>query len=365
MMKRVSSQWQKNNILRMKKALIISNSKNIGHLSSALAWYSLCMESGYEATLFTHERLRKYYDEKLYTSIKTVQLESNFDIVFFMSPAIENYQMIRQLKINKVIKIGYIFHEPLDHPSHWFINGIKNGIKSLTGGLFQCMCISKVNFILLPSSKAYALYHERWIYKKLCKTYHRFPLMFEDESVSFPKVSKEYFSYIGTVTNDHGFTEFLMLAKAIIQNNLLPEVKILIATKSDLADYNEEIKQLEKSDRVVISSGKIMSNEEINNFYNQSFLIWNGYNRSTQSGVLAKAYMFGTPVIYNKSNESEFHINEHNSIAVESNQNLPELINSIFKVFEKREEYSASAKKSFEEFYHYTNFRALFNTLFN
>ena len=50
-------------------------------------------------------------------------------------------------------------------------------------------------------------------------------------------------------------------------------------------------------DRLKLVVGKPMSNLEINNYFNKSLVVWNAYRRSMQSGVLPKAYMFGTPVI--------------------------------------------------------------------
>jgi len=46
-----------------------------------------------------------------------------------------------------------------------------------------------------------------------------------------------------------------------------------------------------------LSHGKPLTNMEINEAYERSFCVWNAYRRSTQSGVLPKAFMFGTPVI--------------------------------------------------------------------
>ena len=46
-----------------------------------------------------------------------------------------------------------------------------------------------------------------------------------------------------------------------------------------------------------LSYGRPLTNLEINQAYERSFCVWNVYRRSTQSGVLPKAFMFGTPVI--------------------------------------------------------------------
>lgn len=50
-------------------------------------------------------------------------------------------------------------------------------------------------------------------------------------------------------------------------------------------------------DRIVVHCGRPLSNNEINLCFAQSICVWNVYRRSTQSGVLAKASMFGSPVL--------------------------------------------------------------------
>jgi glycosyltransferase involved in cell wall biosynthesis len=54
------------------------------------------------------------------------------------------------------------------------------------------------------------------------------------------------------------------------------------------------------SAKIEILCGKPLGNADINLCYAKSICVWNLYRTSTQSGVLPKAFMFGTPVIASK-----------------------------------------------------------------
>jgi len=53
--------------------------------------------------------------------------------------------------------------------------------------------------------------------------------------------------------------------------------------------------------RVETCCGRPLQTEEINRCYSESLCVWNVYRRSTQSGVLPKALMFGTPVLISQT----------------------------------------------------------------
>jgi len=77
-------------------------------------------------------------------------------------------------------------------------------------------------------------------------------------------------------------------------------MKFCIATSTDLSqliERNEMIKNLILEQRLILRHGKPLSNDQINKYYEESFCIYNMYRRTTQSGVLPKAFMFGVPVL--------------------------------------------------------------------
>ena len=75
-------------------------------------------------------------------------------------------------------------------------------------------------------------------------------------------------------------------------------MRFLIASRLPLPGTLLNDPTLRKNlDRIEIRCGRPLGNDEINRCYLESFCVWNIYRRSTQSGVLPKAFMFGTPVI--------------------------------------------------------------------
>ncbi|WP_233185630.1 glycosyltransferase [Thermotoga sp. SG1] len=82
-----------------------------------------------------------------------------------------------------------------------------------------------------------------------------------------------------------------------------------------------------------IAHGRPLPNSEINRAYKESFCIWNVYRRSTQSGVLPKAYMFGTPVIANDIGSFlEFVRPEETGKIISLSVDLDEILKNVLEI---------------------------------
>jgi hypothetical protein len=186
------------------------------------------------------------------------------------------------------------------------------------------------------------------------------PLLFSDERSALHIAAKrEYFSYIGTIAADHSFNEYINFVEWAIITNKLPNIKFLIATKSEF----EIPSTIRSSRRLIVQKGRPMTNEEINYFYAKTILIWNAYARTTQSGVLAKAFMFGTPAIVLHCNLNEFSYDGRNVIAIDNNTNYDEIENAINTVDSNFSSFSNACRTEFEKSFYYRNFKAKFNNL--
>ena len=98
-----------------------------------------------------------------------------------------------------------------------------------------------------------------------------------------------------------------------------------------------------------------MSNIKINNYFEKSVLVWNAYNRSMQSGVLPKAFMFGAPVVMLKKNENEFMQNKITGILIEDNNDVYEIKNAIEFILSKRDFFFVNCRFKFKESFYYKN----------
>jgi hypothetical protein len=219
--------------------------------------------------------------------------------------------------------------------------------------LISIIVILLAHKIILPSSKAFNLYKEK--YRFFNKNFTMIPLIFDDEASSVVKGNhKKYFSYIGTIANDHAFYCYINFIESAIKNNWFPDLSFLIATKS-IIPHKERIiiEPYLNSGRIIISEGHPMTNEEINRCYNDSLIVWNAYNRSMQSGVLPKAYMFGSAVIGSYQCNNEFLDNHKTGVLVKDNKNVIEIKNATNEIIEKRNLFLHNCRNKFLDNFYY------------
>jgi hypothetical protein len=203
--------------------------------------------------------------------------------------------------------IVFVYHEPFTSFASYRSAGFSR-LKAL-----KIFAVSRVNILLcrlshkiiLPSLRAYKAVPAA---RENPKRYAKINLLFVDEGRPMPTNQlRSYISYIGTIAEDHAFEEFVQLMNAIISAGALVPFKFLIATSSKIpTSLSAVIELCVSSGRLVLQSGSPMTNPAINGFYSDSFVVWNAYRRSMQSGVMPKAYMFGTPVLVSSNTKSEF-----------------------------------------------------------
>ena len=179
--------------------------------------------------------------------------------------------------------------------------------------------------------------------------YAKINLLFLDEaSPEQLKRARIFISYIGTIAEDHAFDEFVRLMHVCICNESLVPHKFLIATRSEIPEkHSTVIEQCVLSGRLVVQFGSPMTNDQINDFYAQSYLVWNAYKRSMQSGVLPKAYMFGTPVIMSTYNQSEYFDEDVHGVLMSDQYSSEEFEDAILKIQTKWSTLSSNCRSFF------------------
>jgi len=336
----------------MKKAIIVSLNFHPGHVSHMVASYKQLEELGYESTYCVSEGFLPYLPANSRVNIYGKDKLQNINIAIFVFPSQKNLLLIRKLK-KQGTKILYIFHEPLAPMKEYRKAGFSykylaklwviNRISSLT--------VKWSDVVLLPSKKAVDFYKANPLYKNA--NYYYLPLLYDDERTQeHQQKERMYFSYIGTVAADHSFGEYLKFVEWAVTENKLQGMKFLIATKSDF-----EVPQvLKDSPRVEICKGKPLSNEEINEAYASTLVVWNAYARTTQSGVLAKSFMFGTPAVVLKKNLSEFTMEGQEVAALDDNTSFEEIESAVNRVVSDFNNYSVSCRRRFEETFYYRRY---------
>ena len=284
----------------MAVSFIVSLNFHPGHVSHMVPSYHQMEELGYESVYCVAEGFVNYLPMDSRICVYRKDELPKVSVAIFVFPSQKNLLLIRKLK-RQGAKIVYIFHEPLAPMKEYRKAGFsyKYLVKLWLINRISSLTVRWSDVILLPSKKAVEYYKANPLYKN--ENTHYLPLLYDDErTTTLAQTERKYFSYIGTVAADHSFDKYLQFVNTAIKENALPELSFLIATKSEFEVPQEMI----NSPRVIIRKGTPLSDEEINECYASTFVVWNAYVRTTQSGVLAKSFMYGTPAIVLRNNLS-------------------------------------------------------------
>lgn len=339
----------------MKKIAILSGKFSIGLVSLLEAYYELVLCAGYYPLFIINKQYREYIIE--YKNIYEIKEIENLivDVLIIFNISIYDISIIKKLKkSNSKVKIIFIYHEPWRGCIKEFKRqkNIKNFIKTCGRKFLSNKILKRSDEVWLPSINGEKEYLKIDI--NFNNNYFRYPLIFKDELVNTIDLQeKKYFSYIATVDESRRFKEFLSFIKYYNKKN--DKIKFLIATKSNIDSYlDEELKSMMARGILKIKHARDLSNSEINAAYNKSWCVWLLYESSTQSGVLCKSFMFGTPVIASNIEAFREFLNKNNSVVIKNYNDMNEIINSANFIKDKLDLLSKNARESFiKEFYFY------------
>jgi glycosyltransferase involved in cell wall biosynthesis len=342
------------------KVLLASLKFSPGHLSHIIAYAKLFREMGLDVALWLHEdykRIVQNIDFKIQW-FPEVSYE-NFDIVLFCNPSTINHKFAKVLK-SKGSKVIYLYHEPWESFRQYRKEGIKQALKATSAHFYSVKMLKNSDLVIVPSNYALNLYKNKDI--KYNENVVMIPLLFDDEQDEEIDITKkQYFSYIGHAVKGHAFDIYIDLIKYIYKQGI--DVKFQIATRTNLSKLLKKdkiLKEMIKKEFLRIAHGRSLPNSEINQAYKESFCIWNVYRRSTQSGVLPKAYMFGSPVIASKIGSFPEFINpgktgEMITLAIK----LDEVMESILKIKRNIKNYSIEARQFFIRKFYYKAYSSI------
>ncbi len=278
--------------------LIVSKHFSPGFIGHMKAWYKLSEACGYQVKLYFDQKYEEFFDaEEYHYSTEITEIENyRPNIAVVQNTGFENVEFFKWCKKNNC-KVFYILHEPY--------MGMKELLKD--GSYFIKQAVACVlNVWLCFKSKKIILcskYAEENCRKYMKGSFRKkvfFPLLFLDYYDNNRTVDREYFSMIGTYAEPHGSDVFIKYIKAAYENG--SKQKFQIATRSDISEMISDpiYKKMQQEGQLIIQQGRPLTEEEMCAAYRRSIATWNGYRRSTQSGVLPNAFMQGTPVIATK-----------------------------------------------------------------
>jgi glycosyltransferase involved in cell wall biosynthesis len=250
----------------------------------------------------------------------------------------------------------YVFHEP---ESIW--NLFAEGWRQIVRFPFSAICsiamLRIASGVLVPSTHARALYERHYLRHN--PAVFTMPLVFEDEigpsAFEEARRNKRFFGFIGSASKGHGIGEFVSFAKYAIRNG--STIPFVIATRRSMCRLlarDVELSRYVDEGKILVHHGRILSNGEINQWYLESFCVWNVYRRSTQSGVLPRAFMAGTPVLARRIGSFPEYVRaQETGEFVDSGVDLAALLRVAEEIRGRCGSYAGPCRETFLSKFHY------------
>jgi glycosyltransferase involved in cell wall biosynthesis len=346
-----------------RRAAVISLHFSPAHASHMIAYGKLLRDLGYAVSFVLDER---YISFATFSSVGPEITAKryfssghpHFEVAIICNSATTNPKIVDMLRANDT-KVFYVFHEPepIWNPSLIETEGWIKTIKFMLSTLFSIKTLRRSSGVIVCSSCALSLYERH--YQRHNGNVISIPLLFDDEigevRLEQMRNQKKSFGFIGTACRAHGFDEFVAFSKYAIRNG--SSIPFAIVTAVDLTSIltaDRELACLVKDARIQIQHGRKLSNEEINQHYLSSFGVWNIYRRSTQSGVLPRAFMAGSPVVATRVGSFPQFVSEGvTGELVGSATDLAAILDAVERMRSKSAEYVDGCRKAFKDTFYY------------
>lgn len=350
-----------------RKAALISLRFNPGFVQTLIGYAKALEELGVSVDFLVnphYEQFKEAESAAPLISYRGGAAPKSWDIAIFLNPSVDNYRLGLQLKAGGA-KILYLYHEPWQLSLAYVRNeGLRAAVRAAAAHRATTPVLRLADRILLPSKTALEAYRKIDGRHNPHAVY--FPLIFEDSapnSVADLLAQKRYFSFIGNPCRSHGFDHYI----AAIRHGILAgdQTKFLIASRFPIPKAVLRDPLLQKhSDRIAIHCGRPLGEEEINRFFAASFCVWNLYRRSTQSGVLPKAFMFGTPVIAGQVGSFPEFVQDGWNGRFSDARDMESVWTAVRDMREDLPRFSRNCRSAFREvFYYRSNLNVLRNIL--
>jgi glycosyltransferase involved in cell wall biosynthesis len=346
---------------------ITSRRFNPAHVQHLIAYAKLSRELGIEPVFLLDREYQRF--PELQRLAKVIGPESDlvsegFTHALFYNASTENVKVASALKKNGT-RILYVLHEPGQQALKFlWSEGITTGIRGLLAHSLSVPMIKTADLVLLASRFGLKIYNESDRKHNVHCDY--FPLIYDDDvsgDVGALLSGKKYFAYLGSLCRAHGFDHYLSFMRD--QLRLGSDLRFLIASRHVLPPEVEKDPILKaNSEKLKIQCGRPLSNEEMNLAYAESFCIWNVYRRSTQSGVLPKAFMFGTPVLASSSGSFPEFVTDGVNGKFARGEDKQVIADSLYEIRSDMTNFATNCRKTFnKEFFYKSNLSRFDNLL--
>jgi glycosyltransferase involved in cell wall biosynthesis len=344
-----------------RSAVVVSLHYSPAHVSHMVAYGRLLREMGFKASFVLDEKYLSFPDFSAIapvTSAREYAANPNsqtFDIAVYCNSAINNSASAQDMRARGV-EVLYLFHEPAPLSLHWS-EGWKEIFKLVVAKYCSIAMLRQSTAVLVPSNCARHLYDG--YFARYNQNVFTLPLLFDDEcgpgGAAYGKTERPYFSFLGYAIKAHDFDSFVAFVKFSIRAG--SSIRFAIATRTDLSDYlahDAELSRYAAEGWIHIQHGRALSNEEMNQYSRDSFCVWNLYKCSTQSGVLARSFMAGAPVIALKMGSfPEYIVPGVNGEFVTAASDAKAILQAAEKIRQNLSDYVLGSRKTFAETFYY------------
>lgn len=338
------------------KVAIVSLRFNPAFVQFLIAYAKAIRELGNEAVFLLDPAYRRFPGLESRAQIfelSRAPFVTRWTHALFLNPSIDNRKLAIALK-QQGTKILYVYHEPWQMSLNYLRDeGLRATIKSALAHHFTIPVLRLADTILLGSRYGLSVYQKSDVRFNQNSAY--FPLIFDDEApdnLAGLLVQKRYFGYIGNLCRAHGFDQYLSFMRHAIQQGM--DISFLIASRKPApAQVLKDSLLRNNLDKIEIRCGHPLTDEEMNRCYAESFCVWSLYRRSTQSAVLPKAFMFGTPVLASRIGSFPEYVKEGQNGRFASGEDLDSILAALVHFRKNLSMYGRGCRQSFLDTFYY------------
>ena len=359
---------------------IVSLRVSIGQFSHFLAFKEMLENNGHKVCLIIHEGYRRFCEnEPLLRNSEIIYIASRTDLsnivvdaaLFYNISPMDVYAIKAMKHNNPKAKVLYTYHEPWYGLNVWMKDIIEHRvkvivpIKNIAIHFLAIRALRICDMVVLPSNTAKEIYNRYDV--KYNRNIAIFPLIYRDEAKDQPiHNDQRYFSFIATADMEKNFPLFLQCILEFFKRD--SKFKAQIVTKADISSFwLPELDPYKKEGRLIVQSGRLLENSEINAALTKSYCTWLYYHHSTQSGVLARAFMLSSPVLASTSGCFCDYVNGKNGIVISETLDSKDAIEEIWKaqriISDNLSAMRVEARNTFDQSFSYHAFSDEFEKL--
>ena len=270
-------------------------------------------------------------------------------LMVLMNPALLNVRIARKYQ-RLGARVVYLYHEPWRGAKYYARLGIRSLLRAPIIRLATIGLLRHTDIVVVPSNTALTLYQQRS--SRYNGQVRVIPLLFVDrydeQSAPPGPGERKYISFIGHAVREHHLELFCQVVDYAAQVGIANGMRFLVATSSKLSRKQLDMLRVhERNGLVDLRSGEVLDSDTIDWCFRSSLVVWNVYASSTQSGVMAQAFMHGTPVIASKIGGLAEYVEPGVNGEFVSSAEPAAILEAINRIVNNEARYIAGARRTF------------------